>query len=65
MPNTVRNVNKKWGVSNGLVLSNQDVYAVAGIRYENLYTKERNNNNSKTPLLGSNQNVANVNGAAL
>ena len=32
LPNTVRNVNKKWGVSNGLVLSQQDTYAVAGIR---------------------------------
>ena len=39
LPNTVRNVNKKWGVSNGLVLSNQDTYAVAGIRYDyNLYS---------------------------
>ena len=28
----VRNVNKRWGVSNGLVLSQQDLYAVAGIR---------------------------------
>ena len=27
-----RNVNKRWGVSNGLVLSQQDLYAVAGIR---------------------------------
>ena len=33
LPNSVRNVNKKWGVSNGLVLSQQDTYAVAGIRF--------------------------------
>ena len=32
LPNTVRNVNKSWGVSNTLVMSREDVYAVAGIR---------------------------------
>ena len=32
LPNTVRNVNKSWGVSNSLVMSREDVYAVAGIR---------------------------------
>ena len=33
LPNTVRNVNKSWGVSNSLVMSKHDVYAIAGIRY--------------------------------
>ena len=33
LPNTVRNVLKSWGVSNSLVLSKNDVYAIAGIRF--------------------------------
>ena len=35
LPSTVRNVNKSWGRSNSLVMSREDVYAVAGIRYQN------------------------------
>ena len=37
LPNTVRNVNKSWGVSNSLVMSREDVYAVAGIRLVHWY----------------------------
>ena len=27
-----RNVNRRWGISNGIVLSKDDIHAVAGIR---------------------------------
>ena len=44
LPHNVRNVNKKPGVSSGLVLSKEDKYAVTGVRKElyvwNMETEE-------------------------
>ena len=54
LPNTVRNVCKRHGVSSNLVLSAQDKYAVAGIRKElyiwNMDTEELSKVNFQYPL---------------